>query len=630
MNTTWQILLGNLAITALAISLWSHAYYQLRVLSEARRKQAFGIAMGFGAICSMVLAVPLNQGVFVDLRYSLVAISALFGGPFSALLTMVIAAAYRLFEGGSGAPDGVLSILFVGMVGLVGFAVVRKRSVRLRDAAILGIAVSITLVLTMWLLPSQADARAMELVGLPITLLNFLSITIAAFVLIQFERMAHDRDILSAALTQTPDFHYVKNRDGQFVIVNKNVAEHHHYPSPAAMVGVTDFELATQRRAEQLYAEEQELMQNGTSQLEKLEHLQEGDLDRFYATSKVPLRDRTGAIIGLAGATRDVTEQKRMEQQLRESKDLLSLAMAGMSDGFAMFDRSGTIVFTNAQYAALFPLSGDMRVPGRNIRDILRRVIETRERHDFPAVATEEWLSDAAASLHHDKDEHVELFNGAWLSLRTRLASNGMALVAVSDITAMKQAELSLRTVAEQMKSLADTDGLTGLANRRAFDQALSAAVEAAGRDHQPTALLMIDVDRFKAYNDAYGHLDGDECLKLISDCLRLAFDRPGDIIARFGGEEFVVLLPRTDEAKACALADAFLNILRAKALPHKASEFGIVTASVGVACSRMLAHGASAAELVLDADRGLYHAKRKGRNQLARWASDPGTKQAG
>lgn len=96
----------------------------------------------------------------------------------------------------------------------------------------------------------QANARAVELVGFPITVLNFLSIVIAAFVLIQFERMAHDRDILSAALTRTPDFHYVKNREGKFVIVNKNVAEHHHYPSPAAMVGASDLPArhATSRR----------------------------------------------------------------------------------------------------------------------------------------------------------------------------------------------------------------------------------------------------------------------------------------------------------------------------------------------------------------------------------------------
>lgn len=228
--------------------------FSRRALSERRRDQAFGIAMGLGAICSMMLAVPLDQGVLVDLRYTLVAVSALFGGPFSVLLTIVIASAFRLSEGGAGALDGVISICVVGMVGLCGYLVVRKRKVRLADAAVLGIAVSTTLLVVMSVLTSQANARAVELVGFPITVLNFLSIMIAAFVLIQFERTVHDRDILLAALTQTPDFHYVKNREGKLVIVNKNVAEHHHYRSPAAMVGASDFQLATQRRAEMLYA----------------------------------------------------------------------------------------------------------------------------------------------------------------------------------------------------------------------------------------------------------------------------------------------------------------------------------------------------------------------------------------
>ncbi|MBB3962831.1 diguanylate cyclase [Rhizobium metallidurans] len=621
MNATWQILLGNLAITALAISLWSHAYYHTRALSERRRNQAFGIAMGLGAICSMMLAVPLDQGVFVDLRYTLVAVSALFGGPFSVLLTIVIASVFRLSEGGSGAIDGVTSICIVGMVGLCGYLIVRRRKVRLADAAVLGIAVSATLLVVMSLLTSQANARAVELVGFPITILNFLSIVIAAFVLIQFERMAHDRDILSAALTQTPDFHYVKNREGKFVIVNKNVAEHHHYPSPAAMVGASDFQLATQRRAEMLHAEEQALMESGRSQLDKIEYLTENGQERCYSTSKVPLRDRTGTVIGLAGATRDVTEERKIEQELRESKDLLSLAMAGMSDGFAMFDRAGTLVFSNTQYASLFPLSGEVRVPGTNIRDILKKVVESNERRDFRQDVTDEWLSEASAALFFDKDEHIELHDGHWLSLRTRVADNGMALVAVSDITTMKQAEFALRTVAEQMKSLAETDALTGLLNRRAFDHAISVAVERSRLERRPMAVLMIDVDRFKAYNDTYGHPEGDECLKAIADCLRRTMNRPQDVLARFGGEEFVVLLPDTDETKALALAEQFRQTLLARAIAHSGSEYGVVTASIGIAVKSNWKQQMRASELVLEADQGLYQAKRDGRNQAVLWS---------
>jgi len=107
-----------------------------------------------------------------------------------------------------------------------------------------------------------------------------------------------------------------------------------------------------------------------------------------------------------------------------------------------------------------------------------------------------------------------------------------MALVAVSDIT----------TIAKQMKSLGETDALTGLLNRRAFDHAMSVALERSRLERRPTAVLMIDVDRFKAYNDTYGHPAGDARLKAIADCLRRTMNRPQDVLARFGGEEFVVL----------------------------------------------------------------------------------------
>jgi len=315
-----------------------------------------------------------------------------------------------------------------------------------------------------------------------------------------------------------------------------------------------------------------------------------------------------------------VTEERKIEQELRESKDLLSLAMAGMSDGFAMFDRTGTLVFSNTQYAALFPLSGEVRVPGANIREILKKVVETNERRDFRQEITDEWLLEASAALFFDKDEQLELHDGRWLSLRTRVADNGMALVAVSDITTMKQAEFALRTVAEQMKSLAETDALTGLLNRRAFDHAMSVAVERSRLERRPMAVLMIDVDRFTAYNDTYGHPEGDACLKEIADCLRNTMNRPQDVLARFGGEEFVVLLPDTDETKALALAEQFRSTLLARAIAHTGSEYGVVTASIGISAKSNWKQQISAAELILEADQGLYQAKRDGRNQAVAW----------
>src|SRR3989338_8597889 len=113
-----------------------------------------------------------------------------------------------------------------------------------------------------------------------------------------------------------------------------------------------------------------------------------------------------------------------------------------------------------------------------------------------------------------------------------------MAMVMVSDITARKQAETALRIAAEQLKNLAETDGLTGVLNRRAFDEVFAREAARSARDSRPLSLLMIDIDWFKPYNDTYGHPAGDECLRQVSRCLSECVRRPADSVARYGGEE--------------------------------------------------------------------------------------------
>ncbi|MGV2186638.1 diguanylate cyclase [Rhizobium rhizogenes] len=618
MSTTWQILIGNLATVALAISIWAHLYYRLQEWSDLQTKLMFGIAMGIGAIASMTLSVPVKPGAFLDLRFSLIATSAIFGGPASALATSAIAIAYRLAEGGAGAFGGAVGMVIVAIVGMVGYAAVRHRTIKLIDIAALAIAVGIAMLLTILAVSSQEDAITFRLVVLPVVVLNSLAIVIAGLVLLQFRRIAFERDLLTAALSQMPDFHYVKNRESEFVVVNRNMARHNHFASPTDMVGMTDFHLTSIQRAEALYFEEQDLMRRGEVQIDKVESLWEGEAERWYSATKVPLRDRQGSIIGMAGVTRDITEERRVEQQLQENRNMLSHAMAGMSDGFAMFDPRGTLVFCNKQYANLFPLSGVLRVAGSNIKDILRKVADTKERRNLPRTPTDEWIDNAVLHLHRDKDEEIDLYDGRWLSLRTRMTTDGMAIVVVSDITAMKQAEQSLRTVADQMKNLAEIDGLTGALNRRAFDEAMPIELARSIRNRTSLSVMMIDIDRFKLYNDTYGHLAGDQCLRVISDCLRDIIRREGDIVARFGGEEFVVLLPETEEIAALELARAFRNRLNAQHLPHSASEFGHVTASIGIATKNGHTMEMTASWLLKEADQALYSAKRNGRDQVA------------
>jgi diguanylate cyclase (GGDEF)-like protein len=194
------------------------------------------------------------------------------------------------------------------------------------------------------------------------------------------------------------------------------------------------------------------------------------------------------------------------------------------------------------------------------------------------------------------------------------------ALAAASRKIEGTRVELETRvTLALNEAATARVDGLTGLANRRHFDESLQKEESLSLRKRAPLTLIMIDVDHFKAYNDLYGHLEGDECLKKISLALSLVIRRPSDLLARYGGEEMVFLLPDTDACGAAMIAESARSAVQTLAQPHGASLQGIVTVSVGYASA--IADGpGSARRLLLQADNALYASKHTGRNKCSMW----------
>src|SRR5664279_439262 len=216
----------------------------------------------------------------------------------------------------------------------------------------------------------------------------------------------------------------------------------------------------------------------------------------------------------------------------------------------------------------------------------------------------------AYRSRHREKSE-------VWLesTLRvTRKVSGEIdGVVAISrDITEQKDIEGKLATLAIE-------DGLTGLANRRRFDERLLEEWGRAYRERSSLALLMIDLDHFKAYNDEYGHLAGDECLRSVAGILSAEAQRSTDLAARYGGEEFVVLLPNTDAAGCARIGERLRRAIREAAIPHAPNlPSGLVTASIGGAiCRPGNDRSASHVTLIEAADRALYAAKDGGRDRL-------------
>jgi diguanylate cyclase (GGDEF)-like protein len=167
-----------------------------------------------------------------------------------------------------------------------------------------------------------------------------------------------------------------------------------------------------------------------------------------------------------------------------------------------------------------------------------------------------------------------------------------------------------------ELERLTVTDSLTGLSNRRFFNEFLNREWLREQRDQQPFSVIMIDIDYFKKYNDHYGHLEGDVCLQKVAWALQGALCRAGDVLARYGGEEFVAILPNTDISGAAELAAAFHAHVRKLGMPHKTSPLSsIVTISIGIA-SIIPNPRISPSQVVAMADEALYQAKQAGRNQ--------------
>jgi diguanylate cyclase (GGDEF)-like protein len=181
---------------------------------------------------------------------------------------------------------------------------------------------------------------------------------------------------------------------------------------------------------------------------------------------------------------------------------------------------------------------------------------------------------------------------------------------------ALEDANALLANAIDTLHRISTQDGLTGVSNRRHFDDTLVLEWRRAARKEAPLSLLMLDIDHFKAFNDASGHQAGDDCLRVVAHTLQDSLHRASDLIARYGGEEFSVLLPECGEEQARMLGEMLRARIENLRYHHPASPAGVVTISVGVAGS-VPSRDASWVDLVRRADEALYQAKRAGRNRV-------------
>lgn len=232
-------------------------------------------------------------------------------------------------------------------------------------------------------------------------------------------------------------------------------------------------------------------------------------------------------------------------------------------------------------------------------------------------------VAQSQSGLDHEADYRALTRDGRYVWIRDvvhvlrNAAGEVEALVGfMFDISERKQTEQQLLQLQKQLEELSYQDGLTGVANRRMFDNRLQMEWSNAQRNSLPLSLILLDIDYFKQYNDHYGHVRGDDCLKSVGQALSGAAVRPRDLLARYGGEEFVLLLPETDAQAAAQVAERCRQLIRGQNIQHAHSQVApLLTISLGV--GTLIPGPLDQPQAFLErVDRLLYKAKHQGRNQ--------------
>jgi diguanylate cyclase (GGDEF)-like protein len=289
-------------------------------------------------------------------------------------------------------------------------------------------------------------------------------------------------------------------------------------------------------------------------------------------------------------------------------------SLEALGVGLEVWDGEGRLLFCNGTNSRMhdFVYSSDdatrfSGIPSHDDADwrYLTKTIERRR---------ETLAQRLSAAENGHAPQLQELAGNRWVNIYEARSTAGYVAVARVEVTDWVRKDQELKERVYQLIRESTTDALTGLANRRRFDEVLSTEWHRAARSQTPLSLLMVDTDHFKNYNDHYGHLAGDACLKKVASALEGCVRRAGELVARYGGEEFVLMLPGVDVIEACDTAQKCLDRIRQMAVPHAGSTTAcFLTVSIGVA-SLVPNAAQQSTTMISAADAALYRAKSAGR----------------
>lgn len=618
MMSVWHELLSNLAVVAIATAFWTFSYRHLVQWPQRMQSLTFGVVMSVGVLAVMALPFHFREGVYLDTRYTFLALSGFFAGPWAAVLPLLTAIARRIAIGGTGLSIALPHIVAATTFGLAGHKFARNHIPSFKMLIVLACAVAASGTLGFyWALPPQIWWQVTTGTVLPFAAILFGATLLSAGALRQ-ELHRHtatiENRIYRAIIEALPDCLNAKDVAGRFIVANPATAKLMGAKTSADLQGKTDADFYPAETAETFRRAEIEMMAKGEPIRIRQNFIRNDGQETWLSTLKAPLRDEFGNLIGLITHNKEVTEQRHLELALTETRARLESAISSMADGLAMFDSEGRLVYQNEKHGDLFPLTADLRKPGIHLRDIVKASLE---RGEIPMTGecVDKLADQTVHALLSPGDRTFPLTNGRWVETRTRSAGNGSTTIVFSDITENRQREQELCKLNARLAALADTDGLTGVANRRAFDRAIEELTKGANRQARDVGLLMIDVDHFKAFNDTYGHPAGDQCLRRVAETIAsLIGTSSGAMLARYGGEEFAVILPGMSATETIEVAQWICRALRDLAIDHVGSDKGVVTASVG-ATTWLETSTRDVGQFLRRADQALYEAKSAGRS---------------
>ncbi|KXO92352.1 hypothetical protein AXK57_15200 [Tsukamurella pulmonis] len=410
-----------------------------------------------------------------------------------------------------------------------------------------------------------------------------------------------------------PDAVYVKDRKGRFLFLNRaavRVLQATELPI-GEVLGSTDDDFLDATAAARIMGTDREVMTTGIAQ-EVDETVVVAGGQRTVRSLKAPYRDESGRVIGLIGISRDVTETRRLEARLLRVEARWQFALETVGEGIWDWDLAAREVYYSPRWKSMLghredeigdsPLEWERRVHP----DDLEMALRAMGRH----------MRGEADEYYCDHRIRVKSGEYRWVRARGRVierAPNGAVVRMIgsqADITAQIVERRALEHQALALERLVEIDELTGIANRRGFGRALDRLLHTGAENGDTVHLALIDVDGFKNYNDTHGHTAGDDVLRRIAEVIARVPDRPGELAARYGGDELALLLvgerdlPVVLEAVRSAILD--LGLVRDGA-PVTVS-IGGVSATATTTAPGLLLH---------EADRRLYRAKAAGRNRV-------------